>query len=101
MKNWTSLSQLEDPQIFGALLQGIGGEERDHLEELFQDACRKHSHLFDDEFWFKDFKGDLPIEYVLPSIRRVFASFFIQTPNLFQHDPKRLELFQLQFNLEE
>ncbi len=101
MKKFTSLTQLEIPEIFEALLQGVHDEEKQHLKELFQDACRKHYLLFDDKFWFKDLDGDMPIEYVLPSIRRVFASFFIQTPNLFGQDPKRLELFQLQFNLEE
>lgn len=101
MRDWKSLSQLEDRQVFSVLLQGVHGEQRQHLQELFQDACRNYSHLFEDEFWFKDLNGDMPIEYVLPSIRRAFASFFIQTPNLLHQDPKRLELFQLQFNLEE
>jgi len=101
MKKFTSLTQLETPEIFEDLLQGVLDEEKQHLKELFQDACRKHYHLFDDKFWFKDLDGDMLIEYILPCIRRVFASFFIQTPNLFGQDPKRLELFQLQFNLEE
>lgn len=101
MKKWKSLSHLDDPNIFGTLLLGFQGEEREHLQELFEDACRKHYHLFEDEFWFQDLNGDMPIEYILPCIRRAFASFFIQTPNLLQHDPKRLELFQIQFNLEE
>ena len=101
MKKWKSLSHLDDPNIFGTLLLGFQGEEREHLQELFEDACRKHYHLFDDKFWFTDLDADLLIESILPCIRRVFASFFIQTPNLFGQDPKRLELFQLQFNLEE
>lgn len=100
-KKFSSLSDLNDESVFNVLLRGVDGEKRQHLLELMQDACQNHSELFSDDFWFEDLDGDFPIEYVLPAIRRVFASFFIQIPPLLKNDERRVELFQLQFNLEE
>ena len=102
MKNkYSSLKELDSEPIFDALLTGVEGELKEHLRELMQDACHKYDHLFTDSFWFTEIFGGLPIEYVLPALRRVFASFFIQIPPLLKSDQRRVELFQLQFNLEE
>ena len=98
-KKYSSIVELKDEAIFVALLRGIDGEVRNHLEELMIDTCQ--SNLFSDSFWFTELDGDYPIEYVLPAVRRVFASFFIQIPPILGSDPKRVELFQLQFNLDE
>lgn len=100
-KKYSSLKELESEPVFDALLTGVEGELREHLRELMKEACHKYDFLFTDSFWFTDFFGDFPIEYVLPALRRVFASFFIQIPPLLKSDQRRVELFQLQFNLEE
>ena len=100
-KKYSSLKELDSEPIFDALLSGVEGELKEHLRELMQDACHKYDNLFTDSFWFTEIFGGLPIEYVLPALRRVFASFFIQIPPLLKSDQRRVELFQLQFNLEE
>ena len=100
-KKFSSLSDFADESVFNALLKGTESDKRQHLLELMQDACHKYDHLFTDSFWFTEIFGGLPIEYVLPALRRVFASFFIQIPPLLKSDQRRVELFQLQFNLEE
>lgn len=102
MKNWKSLSEFDDVDIFRPLIKGIKDEnQQQQLTKLFQKACQEYSDLFTDDFWFQNYYNESPIEYILPTIRRVYASFFIQTPTLFKAGDKRLELFQLQFNLEE
>jgi hypothetical protein len=98
-KKYSSIVELQSEPIFNALLKGTEGENRDLLRELMVNTCQ--SNLFSDSFWFTELDGDYPIEYVLPAVRRVFASFFIQIPPLLGSDQKRVELFQLQFNLEE
>ena len=96
---YSSIVELKDEAISNALLRSINGENRDHLKELMIDTCQ--SNLFSDSFWFTELDGDYPIEYVLPAVRKVFVSFFIQIPPILESDPKRVELFQLQFNLDE
>jgi len=98
-KKYSSIVELKDEAISNALLRSINGENRDHLKELMIDTCQ--SNLFSDSFWFTELDGDYPIEYVLPAVRKVFVSFFIQIPPILESDPKRVELFQLQFNLDE
>jgi hypothetical protein len=100
-KKFSSLSDFADESVFNALLKGTESDKRQHLLELMQDACQIHSGLFLDDFWFEELEGDYPIEYVLPALRRAFASFFIQIPPLLKNDERRVELFQLHFNLEE
>ena len=48
-------------------------------------------------------EGNHLLEYILPTIRRVYSKFFINPPNMLVSsiENKRLELFQLQFNLVE
>lgn len=100
-KKFSSLRDFNDESVFNVLLRGIESEKRQHLLELMIDACQIHSDLFSDDFWFEELDGDYPIEYVLPALRRAYASFFIQIPPLLKNDERRVELFQLNFNLEE
>jgi hypothetical protein len=100
-KKFSSLCDFNDESVFNVLLKGIESEKRQHLLELMIDACQIHSNLFLDDFWFEELDGDYPIEYVLPALRRAYASFFIQIPPLLKNDERRVELFQLNFNLEE
>jgi len=100
-KKFSSLRDFNDESVFKVLLKGIESDKRQHLLELMIDSCQIYSNLFSDDFWFEQLDGDYPIEYVLPALRRVYASFFIQIPTLLQNDERRVELFQLNFNLEE
>ena len=68
---------------------------RDQLLGLYQDTCRIHYHLFEDDFFKQKFfssedkDGDNILSYILPSVRRVFVTFFMNVPTLFENDPKR------------
>ena len=97
-----------DESLVNVLLLGIESEKAKLLLDWMRDACQKYSNLFSDDFWFEELDGDYPIEYVLPALRRAYASFFIQIPPLLKNDrfsdqiyKRRVELFQLSFNLEE
>jgi len=108
-----SLSEYDNDDIYDALLVGVKDPEfKKHLLELYQDTCRIHYHLFEDDFFkqrffsdenrvYGDIEGDNILGYILPAIRRVFATFFINIPTIFNNDEKRTELFQLHFNLVE
>jgi len=108
-----SLRDFNDKILFESLLEGINDPElKKHLLELYQDACNIHYVLFEDDFFkqrffaninrvYGDLEGDNILTYILPAIRRVFATFFINIPPIFTGDEKRKELFQLHFNLEE
>ena len=108
-----SLKDYDNDEYYQAMMSGIKDFElKRHLLELCQDTCRKYYYLFEDDFFKKKYfsdsnrvygdpEGDNILMYVLPSLRRVFATFFINIPPLFNDDQKRTELFQLQFNLEE
>jgi len=106
--NGDSLKDYDNTHVFDTLLQGFQGSLRNQLLELYQDACRIHYHLFEDDFFKQRFfstdedkDGDNILTFILPAIRRVFVTFFMNVPTLFENDLKRKELFQLQFDLEE
>ena len=48
-------------------------------------------------------EGNHLLEYILPTIRRAYSKFFLNPPSILVSsvENKRLELFQLQFNLVE
>lgn len=109
MTNFNSLQEYDNDKVYDLLLQGIvNGSLKDQLLELYQDTCRIHYHLFEDDFFKQNFissdenkDGNNILSYILPSVRRVFVTFFMDVPTLFENDPKRKELFQIQFDLEE
>lgn len=107
MMDFNSLQDYDNDEVYGVMLQGIiGSTLKDQLLGLYQDTCRIHYHLFEDDFFKQKFSSsdeskDKIISYILPSVRRVFVTFFMNVPTLFENDPKRKELFQLQFDLEE
>lgn len=112
MMDFNSLQEYDNDEVYGVMLQGIiGSTLNDQLLGLYQDTCRIHYHLFEDDFFKQKFfssdddkDGSLNwqiLSYILPSVRRVFVTFFMNVPTLFENDPKRKELFQLQFDLEE
>lgn len=108
MMNFNSLQDNDNDEVYGVMLQGIiESSLSDQLLGLYQDTCRIHYHLFEDDFFKQKFfssedkDGDNILSYILPSVRRVFVTFFMNVPTLFENDPKRKELFQLQFDLEE
>ena len=109
----TSLKDYDENDIYDALLEGVKDVDmKANLLRLYKEATLVHYHLFEDDFFkqrffanidrvYGDPEGDNILMYILPAIRRVFATFFIQIPPIFHRDEKRTELFQLLFDLEE
>lgn len=105
-----SLSELNDAVLFHTLCMGIDIEHTEKLENLFLQTTTKYSNIFDvkpftekirkpntDDYY--DQEEINLLEYILPSVKRIYYRFFINTPQLL--NDKRLELFQIQFDLEE
>ena len=111
--DFKSLKDLDNEVLYSTLCGGINNiEDVRHLKELFKDATTSHYDLFTDPIFFKKEDQDSSkrlnsiIEYILPTIRRAYSKFFINTPSIFSSTPGekhnyRLELYQLQFNLRE
>lgn len=108
-KDFKSLKDLDNDYIYTALCSGISDKnDVNHLFDLFKDATNLHYDLFTDSIFFekKDPESNSIIEYILPTIRRVYYNFFINVPGIFSSttgevNSLRLELYQLQFNLRE
>lgn len=101
-----SLVELDNEILYSALCGGISNpEDVKHLKDLFKDATTLHYDLFTDPIFFekKDTDSNIVIEYVLPTLKRAYSKFFINTPGIFSTSihQNRLELYQLQFNLRE
>jgi hypothetical protein len=105
--NCKSLSELNDIDLFLVLCKGINNnEDMSNLMNLFKETTTKYSSIFDVEpfITIQDISEENPegynlLEYILPSVKRVYSKFFINLPGLFNNE--RLNLFKLQFNLEE
>jgi hypothetical protein len=109
--DFKSLADLHNEVLYNTLCGGINNpEDVKHLKDLFKDATTLHYDLFTDSIFYKKIEGpdsNSVIEYILPTIRRAYSKFFINTPSIFssansygsQIKNYRLELYQLQFNL--
>jgi hypothetical protein len=110
-KDSKSLKEFDDDNLYNALCKGIfHPDDISHLKDLFKDTTTLHYHLFDDPIFTEKRNktednpdGNNLLEYILPTIRRAYSKFFINPPNMLVSsiENKRLELFQLQFNLVE
>ena len=110
-KDSKSLKEFDNDNLYDALCKGLNHpDDISHLKDLFKDTTTLHYHLFDDPAFTEkknktedDPEGNHLLEYILPTIRRVYSKFFINPPNMLVSsiENKRLELFQLQFNLVE
>lgn len=110
-KDAKSLKDLDNELLYNTLCQGVNDQSHvTHLKDLFKDTTTLHYHLFDSPVFTekKNKTEDNPegynlLEYILPSVRRAYSKFFINPPSIFNNPNSysRLELFQLQFNLQE
>ena len=119
-KDTKSLKDFDNDNLYDTLCKGIHhADDISHLKDLFKDATCLHYHLFDDPIFIEKRNkteenpdGNNLLEYILPTIRRAYSKFFINPPGILvspkiassypnQIENKRLELFQLQFNLVE
>lgn len=110
-KDVKSLKEFDNDMLYDILCKGISHpDDISHLKELFKDTTTLHYHLFDNPFFTEKKNkteenpdGDNLLEYVLPTVRRAYSKFFINPPGILTSsiENKRLELFQLQFNLVE
>jgi len=110
-KDAKSLKELDDNNLYDILCKGINHpDDVSHLKDLFKDTTCLHYHLFDDPVFTekKNKSDDNPdgnnlLEYILPTLRRLYSKFFIVPPSIFtsSKENRRLELYQLQFNLVE
>jgi len=111
LKDIKSIKELDDDYMYDLLCRGILDED---LQIQFKKICKititEYHHLFDIEsFTTKRYATDnLPdgynaLEYVLPTLKRVFSKFYIKTPEIFENPyfTNKLELFKLQFDLVE
>lgn len=100
--------------IIDSLTAGIPGNFLEYYEMTLTYVIDEKSKLFDNpEFDGSLYEGeDETLDLILPSIRRLFAKVFIDTPKIFQPSPEimsvkgfvpdgRLELFQLYYNIDE
>jgi hypothetical protein len=105
--NVKSLSELNDEVLFHTLCMGINIEHSERLKNFFQQTTTIYSKIFDVKPFIekisinndtdKDVEMINLLEYILPSIKKVYSKFFINPPQLLKD--KRLELFQMQFDL--
>lgn len=113
-RNPENIEQLDSDILYNVLLKPVSkSEDRSNLKTIFQDCIRKHGHLFSDKIFKTKINtnelspdGNTILEYILPAVRKVYSKFYIDVPPLFVQSNEfikdnRLDLFQLQFNLEE
>jgi hypothetical protein len=106
-----SIKELDQDHMYELYTRGIHDED---LQELFKKLCKititEYYHLFDIEsFTTKRYptenlpEGYNALEYVIPTLKRVFSKFYIKTPEIFENPYflNKLELFKLQFDLVE
>jgi len=106
-----SIKELDLEIVYDTLCTGINDTV---LQNNFREMCKvtivKYHYLFDtDVFTTKRYQtennpdGYNVLQYILPTLKRVFSRFFIKTPEIFENNlfTAKLELFQLQFDLEE
>jgi hypothetical protein len=110
-KDAKSLIELDNDALYNALCRGVREtQDISHLKDLYKDTTTIHYKLFDDPIFTKKKNiteenpdGNNLLEYILPSVTRAYSKFFINPPSIFLNSNYliRLELFQLQFNLNE
>ena len=110
-KDSKSLKEFDNDRLYDALCKGLSHpDDISYLKDLFKDTTTLHHHLFDDPIFTEKRNkteenpdGNNLLEYILPSLRRVYSKFFINPPSMLVSsiESKRLEFFQLQFNLVE
>jgi hypothetical protein len=106
-----SIKELDIEIYYDTLCFGIKDLElQNKFRKMCKDTIVKYHNLFDTEvFTTKRYHaennpdGYNALQYVLPTLKRVFSRFFIKTPEVFENKlfTGKLELFQLQFDLEE
>jgi len=105
-----SIKELDREQVYNTIVRGIDDLHKDLFLKYCKITLTDYHHLFDIEsFTTKRYPTDnLPqgynaLEYVLPTLKRVFYKFFIKTPEIFDNPyfTGKLELFQLHFDLVE
>lgn len=103
--NSKHLSELNSDELFIVLCHGIHHpDDVSHLMDLFKDTTTIYSSIFDIEPFVNNVSENDPdsvnlLEYILPSVKRVYSKFFINPPGLLNNE--RLDLYRLQFNLQE
>ena len=110
-KDSKSLKEFDNDRLYDALCKGISHpDDISHLKDLYKDTTLLHYHFFDDPIFTEkrnktedNPEGNHLLEYILPTIRRAYSKFFLNPPSILVSsvENKRLELFQLQFNLVE
>ena len=110
-KDSKSLKEFDNDRLYDAMCKGISHpDDISHLKDLYKDTTLLHYHLFDNPIFTEkrnkteeNPEGNHLLEYILPTIRRAYSKFFINPPSILVSsvENKRLELFQLQFNLVE
>jgi hypothetical protein len=90
---------------------GIDVEHSKKLRSIFEDTIQNYSHLFEDKVFTRVSDEHSVIEYILPTIKRAYSKFYIKVPGVFElqnnskmdtkYQKRRLELFQLQFDLKD
>ena len=110
-KDSKSLKEFDNDRLYDVLCKSLSHpDDILHLKDLYKDTTTLHYHLFDDPIFTEkrnktedNPEGSNLLEYILPTIRRAYSKFFINPPNMLVSsiESKRLELFQLQFNLVE
>lgn len=108
-KDSKSLSEFHNEKLYDALCKGVNNEEDiSSLKKLFETTTLLHWNLFDVPIFNDGFDktkenpdGTNLLEYILPTLKRVYSKFYINPPSILLQSSgtKRLELFQLQFDL--
>jgi hypothetical protein len=101
------LKELNNEELFTVLCHGVHHpDDVSHLKDLFTDTTTVYSSIFDIKPFIENqnISDENPdgvnlLEYILPSVKRVYSKFFINPPGLLNNE--RLDLYRLQFNLEE
>lgn len=106
--NIKSIKELDREQVYDAIVRGLDDDHKEQFLKYCKMTLTEYHQLFDIEsFTTKRYPTDnLPqgynaLEYVLPTLKRVYFKFFIKTPEIFDNPyfKNKLELFQLHFDL--
>ena len=107
--SWQSLRDFKSTDI-DVLLYKVPDGHLANLRELLETTCNEYWYIFDYDFFktTKDNSNANFIVYILPAVRKVYFEVFIKDLEIFkesfresEHNLKCLELFRLNFNLEE
>jgi hypothetical protein len=114
-KDAKSILELDHDGLYFSLCKSIQNpEDVEKLTRIFKKTTTEFFYFFEDEiFTQKKYQsednpdGHHVLEYLLPTVKKVYINFFINIPTIFKYTlpgnfaQNRLELFQLQFNLKE